>query len=35
MIKHGFKFIGTEEIDWPDGTRDTEYMYELDLENLR
>lgn len=35
ILKHGFEFIGTNEIDWPDGTRDTECMYELDLVRLR
>ena len=35
MTKNGFQFIGTEEIDWPDGTRDIEYKYELDLKALR
>lgn len=32
---HGFKPAGSQDIDWPDGTRDTEYMYELDLNILR
>jgi len=35
MIKHGFKLIGQKEINWPDGTRDLEYQYELDLKALR
>lgn len=35
VMKQGFKLVGTQEIDWPDGTRDTEYMYKLDLECLR
>lgn len=35
ILKHGFKFTGTGDIDWPDGTRDTEYQYELDLAILR
>jgi len=35
MIKHGFTLTGTEETDWPDGTRDREYNYVLDLEKLR
>ena len=35
MIKNGFVFIGEQETMWPDGTQDTEYNYELDLEKLR
>lgn len=35
MLKHGFKFKDTQEIDWPDGTRDIEYNYEIDLIALR
>lgn len=35
MIAQGFQFTGTDEIDWPDGTRDTEYLYELDLASLK
>ncbi len=35
ILKHGFKFIGADEIDWPDGSCDTEYNYELDLNILR
>lgn len=35
MIKHGFQFQDTCEIDWPDGTRDIEYQYEMDLIVLR
>ena len=35
MIKHGFQFTETEEIDWPDDTRDIEYKYELELKGLR
>jgi RimJ/RimL family protein N-acetyltransferase len=31
----GFKFIGKEEIDWPDGTKAQDYLYELDLAGLR
>jgi RimJ/RimL family protein N-acetyltransferase len=31
----GFKFIGKEEIDWPDGTKAPHYLYELDLAPLR
>lgn len=35
ITKHGFKFIGKEQIEWPDGTIDTEYQYELNLTALR
>jgi RimJ/RimL family protein N-acetyltransferase len=35
MLKHGFIFTGTKEIDWPDGTCGPEYCYEMDLEKLR
>lgn len=35
MLKHGFTFKNTKEIDWPDGSRGVEYNYELDLEALR
>ncbi len=35
IIKHGFQFRETKEIGWPDGTRDLEYIYELNLEHLR
>lgn len=35
MIARGFKHIETKEIDWPDGTRDIEHIYALDLETLR
>lgn len=35
IAKHGFVLTGTKETDWPDGTRDKEYTYELDLEKLR
>ena len=35
MTNHGFQFKETEEIEWPDDTRDTEYRYELDLRGLR
>ena len=35
MTNHGFQFKETEEIDWPDDTRDIEYRYELDLKGLR
>lgn len=35
IIKHGFKFTETRDIDWPDGTRDIEYIYQLDLSILR
>jgi RimJ/RimL family protein N-acetyltransferase len=31
----GFKFIGKEEIDWPDGTKAQDYLYELDLAGQR
>ena len=27
----GFKFVGTEEMDWPDGTKAPEHLYGLDL----
>ncbi len=33
--KHGFKFVRTDEIEWPDGTKDTEYNYEMDLHAQR
>lgn len=35
ILKNGFVPVGQEKIDWPDGTRDLEYKYELDLEKLR
>ncbi len=35
MTNHGFQFKETEEIDWPDNTRDIQYKYELDLKRLR
>ena len=35
MIKHGFTYIGTEETDFPDGIRDLEHNYALDLAPLR
>ena len=35
MTNHGFQFKETEEIEWPDDTRDIEYRYELDLKGLR
>jgi RimJ/RimL family protein N-acetyltransferase len=35
MLAHGFVFTDTKSIDWPDGTADLEYNYELDLETLR
>ena len=35
ILKHGFKFTGTNEIDWPDGTREQECSYELDLDVVR
>ena len=31
----GFKFVGKDEMDWPDGTNAPEYIYELDLVALR
>jgi RimJ/RimL family protein N-acetyltransferase len=31
----GFKFIGKQQIDWPDGTKAPDYVYELDLATLR
>ena len=27
----GFKFVGKKDMDWPDGTKAPEYLYELDL----
>jgi RimJ/RimL family protein N-acetyltransferase len=30
-----FKLIGKEEIGWPDGTTAPDYLYELDLSELR
>lgn len=35
ILKHGFVFTESNEIDWPDGTMDLEYCYELDLNALR
>ena len=35
MTNHGFQFKETEEIDWPDDTRDIEYRYKLNLKGLR
>jgi hypothetical protein len=35
MANHGFQFKKTEEINWPDDTRNIEYRYELDLKGLR
>ncbi len=35
IINHGFQFKETEEIEWPDDTRDIEYRYELNLRGLR
>jgi RimJ/RimL family protein N-acetyltransferase len=35
IMKHGFVFLEEAMIDWPDGSRDLEYRYELDLERLR
>ena len=31
IIKHGFVLIETKNVDWPEGERDVEYVYELDL----
>ena len=30
-----FKFVGKEEMDWPDGMRAADYVYELDLAAMR
>jgi len=30
-----FQFVGKEEMDWPDGTKAPEYVYELDLAAMR
>jgi RimJ/RimL family protein N-acetyltransferase len=35
MIKHGFEYVGSKEITWPDNTHDLEHNYELDLCALR
>ena len=35
ILRHGFILTSTYERDWPDGTRDIEYTYELDLEKFR
>lgn len=35
ILARGFRYIGTEEMDWPDGSRDLEEKYELDLAGLR
>ena len=35
IIKHGFVLLEKVMIDWPDGSRDFEYRYELDLQKLR
>ena len=35
MIKHGFELVETKDINWPDGSRDIEYLYELNLSELR
>ena len=35
MIKHGFGYVNSEEKDFPDGSRDQEHNYELDLVALR
>lgn len=31
----GFVYTGKELIDWPDGTKDREHYYELDLNRMR
>ena len=31
MVAHGFQYIEKEMIDWPDGTQDFEYNYEIDV----
>jgi RimJ/RimL family protein N-acetyltransferase len=31
----GFRYIGKEEVDWPDGRKALHYLYELDLAALR
>jgi RimJ/RimL family protein N-acetyltransferase len=31
----GFKYVGKEEVNWPDGTKAPDYLYELDLAVLR
>ena len=31
----GFRYIGKEDIDWPDGVKAPDYLYELDMEALR
>ena len=35
MIKHGFKHTIKKKVDWPDGTQDWEYQYEMNLTALR
>jgi len=35
LLKHGFQFVEKAMIDWPDGSRDYAYRYELDLQKLR
>jgi RimJ/RimL family protein N-acetyltransferase len=35
ISKYGFVLTEKVLIDWPDGSRDYEYRYELDLEKLR
>lgn len=33
MLRQGFQLIDKKLIDWPDGTQDLEYIYELTLKN--
>lgn len=35
ITKHGFTFVDKVMIDWPDGSRDYELRYELNLDQLR
>jgi RimJ/RimL family protein N-acetyltransferase len=35
ILRHGFSNTGKVMIDWPDGSRDYELRYELNLEELR
>ncbi len=35
ILRHGFRFIGEKEKDWPDGTMMDEFMYEMNLVQLR
>ena len=32
ILRHGFQFTHTKEVDWPDKSRDIEYCYAMDLE---